>query len=237
LALDIIPSDIANIPKIIFVENEKWQPGLIGLVSGQLKERYSRPAFVFTKDDNGNYVGSARSIDDFHVTDALSKFDKYFINFGGHKKAAGLTVSAAKFNQFKQEFLAFAEDAIDEKNLTSKLTIDSVVDIDQVNLNTARSIIDIGPFGEANKEPVLLIENVILKDIILLSRNRHLKLYIQKGNQLFECVWWNSGMHKDNLSFGAEMDIAFKLNVNNWQGTDRLQLTIEDLRYSNGEKN
>jgi single-stranded-DNA-specific exonuclease len=232
-ALDAIPDDKTDLPKVIFIENETWQAGLIGLVSGQLKERYSRPVFAFTKDENGNYVGSARSISEFHIINALTQFSQYFINYGGHQKAAGLTVSADKYNQFKQEFIQYADQVLDEKDLIPKLTIDSVIDIDQINLNTARAIIDIGPFGETNQEPVLLIRDVLIKDIILLSRDKHLKLYVQKGNQLFECVWWNSGIYKDELTFGAKMDIAFKLNINNWQGTDRLQLTIEDLKYSN----
>ena len=235
-ALDTIPQNKTEIPKIIFVENDKWQAGLIGLVSGQLKERYGRPAFAFTKDESGNFVGSVRSINAFHITNALTQFNHYFINYGGHKKAAGLTVNGDKFDQFKKEFIKYAENLIDENDLIPKLTIDSLVDIDQINLNTARSIIDIGPFGETNQEPILLIQDVIIKDIILLSRDKHLKLYIQKGNQLFECVWWNSGIYKDDIAFSAKMDIAFKLSVNNWQGTERLQLTIEDLKYSNGQK-
>ena len=236
-ALDAIPDDKTDLPKVLFVENDEWQAGLIGLVSGQLKERFSRPVFAFTKDDNGNYVGSARSINEFHITNALTQFNHYFINYGGHQKAAGLTLEAAKYDQFKNEFMKYAEANIDEKDLVPKLTIDSVIDIDQINLNTARAIIDIGPFGETNQEPVLLIREVVIKDIILLSRDKHLKLYVQKGNQLFECVWWNSGIYKDKISFGTKMDIAFKLNINNWQGTDRLQLTIEDLKFSNGSAN
>ncbi len=233
-ALDTIPDDKTDLPKVIFIENETWQAGLIGLVSGQLKERYSRPVFAFTKDENGNYVGSARSINEFHIINALTQFSHYFINYGGHQKAAGLTVSSDKYNQFKEEFIQYANQALDEKDLIPKLTIDSIIDIDQINLNTARAIIDIGPFGETNQEPVLLIREVTIKDIMLLSRDKHIKLYVQKGNQLFECVWWNSGIYKDELTFGAKMDIAFKLNINQWKGTDRLQLIIEDLKYSNG---
>ena len=235
-ALNAMPDNKNEIPKILFVENDLWQAGLIGLVSGQLKERYGRPAFAFTKDENDNYVGSARSINEFHITNALSKFSHFFLNYGGHKKAAGLTVIGDKYDQFKEEFIKYAESHLDENDLIPKLVIDSIVDIDQIDLHTARSIIDIGPFGESNQEPVLLIEDVIIKDIILLSRDKHLKLYIQKGNQLFECVWWNSGIYKDDISFGTNMDIAFRLSVNNWQGTERLQLTIEDLRYTNGHK-
>jgi len=230
-ALDKLPVNKDELRKVIFVEHDEWQAGLIGLISGQLKERFTRPAFAFTRDEQGNYVGSARSIDSFHVTNALSRFNQYFLTYGGHQKAAGLTVPADKFKQFKDEFLDYAESIIDEKHLIPQLSIDSVVDIDQINLNTARNIQEIGPFGEGNPEPVLLIRKVKINDIILLSQGKHLKLLIQKANQYYECVWWNCGAYKDELRFGSLMDVAFRLNINNWQGTERLQLAMEDARF------
>jgi single-stranded-DNA-specific exonuclease len=231
-ALDTLPDVETEMKKVIFIENDDWQAGLIGLVSGQLKERFTRPAFAFTRDEQGNYVGSARSIDTFHVTEALSRFSHYFISFGGHQKAAGLTVPADKYLQFKKEFVSYAEDLIKEEHLIPQITIDSLVDIDQINLNTARLIQDVGPFGETNPEPILLIRDVYIRDIFQLSRGKHLKLMIEKGNQVYECVWWNNGQNKDFINFGSIIDVAFRLNINNWQGTDRLQLTVEDLKYS-----
>ncbi len=232
-ALDLVPDNHDEITKVIFVENEAWQAGLIGLISGQLKERYYRPAFAFTRDDQGNYVGSARSIEAFHVTNALTLFSHYFVNYGGHHKAAGLTIPAEKYPQFKKEFIAYAEKEIGDDYLIPELLIDSVTDIDQINLNMVRLIQDIGPFGESNPEPVLMLEKALVRDIMLLSRGKHLKIYIQKGNQIFECVWWNAGDFKDEVIFGEEIDVAFRLSINNWQGTDRLQLVVEDIRKNN----
>lgn len=232
-ALDLVPDNHDEITKVIFVENEAWQAGLIGLISGQLKERYYRPAFAFTRDEQGNYVGSARSIEAFHVTNALTLFSHYFLNYGGHHKAAGLTIPADKYPRFKEEFIAYAEKEIGDDFLIPELSIDSVTDIDQVNLNMVRLIQDIGPFGESNPEPVLMLEKAVIRDIMLLSKGKHLKIYIQKGNQIFECVWWNAGEFKDEIVFGEEIDLAFRLSINNWQGTDRLQLVVEDIRKNN----
>ncbi|HID38665.1 MAG TPA: single-stranded-DNA-specific exonuclease RecJ [Calditrichaeota bacterium] len=228
-ALSQIPDETELMHKVIFVYNDTWQAGLIGLVSGNLKERFGRPVFAFTRDEAGNYIGSARSVDAFHVTNALTRFSHYFINYGGHQKAAGLTVPQDKFTEFKEEFLAYAEEAIEENELISELKVDSIVDIDQLNLATARRLQDIGPFGETNPEPLLLLEGARIREIMPLSNGKHLKLYIEKSNQIFECVWWNSGDFKDIVAFGSPIDLVFKLNVHNWQGTERLQLTVEDL--------
>jgi len=229
-ALDAIASNPHEMEKVIFVENEEWQAGLIGLVSGQLKERFFRPAFAFTRDEQGNYVGSARSIDAFHVTNALTHFSHYFLNYGGHHKAAGLTIAPNKYEDFKREFIAYASELIKEDDLVPELVVDSVVDIDQINLTLARVIQDVGPFGETNPEPVFMMEKARIREMMTMTNGKHLKLYVQKGNQIFECVWWNAGEYKDILKFGQLVDVAFRLNINNWQGTERLQLTLEDMR-------
>jgi len=169
LAIKDMPAD-----KVIFVENEDWQAGLIGLVSGKLKEMYSRPAFVFTRDEQGNFVGSARSIEAFHVTNSLTKFSKYFLSYGGHHKAAGLTVRAEEFSQFKTEFIQYANDTLTDEELVSEIVIDSVIDSEQMNLNTARMIQEIGPFGETNSEPLFIIEDVFIRDMMTLSNGRHI---------------------------------------------------------------
>ncbi len=231
-AFNLLPAEKDKLGKVIFVENEEWQPGLIGLVAGQLKEKYARPAFAFTLDERGNYIGSARSVDSFHITNALTNFNHYFLNYGGHSKAAGLTVLAENYQKFKNEFFDYANNLIDEKDLITELVIDSVIDIDQVNLSVTRLIQDVGPFGEGNPEPVLVIEKAQIQDMKLLSNGKHLKLYAQKGNQIFECVWWRAGEYKDSLVFREVVDLAFRLSINSWQGVERLQLVVEDIRKS-----
>ncbi len=229
-ALKEVEAKEEPLDKVLIVDNKEWQAGLIGLVSGRLKEMYARPALAFTTDGNGNYVGSARSIETFHVTNALTRFKDYFLNYGGHHKAAGLTIPAEKFQAFKKEFTAYVNDVLREEDLMPVLEIDAVIDIDQVHKNNADLIQEIGPFGEANPEPVFVLEKARIKEIILMSAGKHLKLVLEKGNQSFECVWWNAGSYKDNIHFGGMVHIAFKMSINNWRGAQRLQLVIEDLK-------
>ena len=81
-AIEALNSGDPEKAKVIIVENDEWQSGLIGLVSGKLKEQFYRPALAFTRDIDGNFVGSARSIEAFHVTEALTEFNHYFLNYG-----------------------------------------------------------------------------------------------------------------------------------------------------------
>lgn len=215
--------------KVLIVENEKWQSGLIGLVSGRLKEKFNRPAFAFTRDNDGNFVGSARSIEAFHVTQALTRFSHFFLTYGGHHKAAGLTIPQEKYNLFKQEFIEYVNRELKDDSFIDELEIDSVVDIDQINEETSRQIQAIGPFGETSPEPLFLLEDGYIRDMRTLSMEKHLKFILRKGNQNFECLWWGGGKYKDIVRPGQRCDIVFKLNINVFRGTRRLQLTIEDM--------
>jgi len=183
-------------------------------------------------DGDGNYVGSARSIDAFHVTNALTRFKEYFVTYGGHHKAAGLTVAPDKYQEFKKVFTSYANKVLNDDDLAPVLEIDSVVDIDQINIQNVHMINEIGPFGETNLEPVFILKNVRIREMMLLSGGKHLKLILEKGNEHFECVWWNAGEYKDNIRFGDVVQVAFKLSINSWRGRDKMQLVVEDIHFA-----
>ncbi len=219
--------------KIIIIENQEWSPGLIGLISGRIKETFYRPVFAFTTDEDGHLVGSGRSIDNFHITDALTKFKHLFLNYGGHQKAAGVTIPIENFAEFKQKISEYAEEKIKDNDLLQELLIETYLDSDQLNDSTVLMIEEIGPFGEANPEPILAIDNAKVVDILVMGNGKHLKLFVTKGSREFECIWWQKGDLKDNIKFGMNIDIAFKPIINIWNGTKKLQLVIEDIRALN----
>ncbi len=229
-AISKLPEQKDQLEKVLIIHNNEWHAGLIGLISGKLKERFGRPVIAFTTDEDGNLVGSARSIDAFHITNALTNFNHLFLNYGGHHKAAGLTIPPQNFSTFKEAFTAYANQQLTEEDLIPVLTIDSVVDIDQVHLNMAQTLQELGPFGEGNPEPIFVFLGVKIREMYLIGKGKHLKMFIEKGNQSYECIWWNAAEYKDALKFGQPIDIAFKISINNWQGRNRLQLIIEDIR-------
>ena len=216
--------------KMIIVEDKNWSPGLVGLISGRIKEKYYLPSMAFTTDDDGNYVGSARSIDNFNITNALTQFNHLFLNYGGHEKAAGVTIPAENYQHFKNEIINYADQHISEEDLIQNLLIDSFVGPEQLNESIIRMIGEIGPFGEGNPEPVIAMENVKINDIRLMGQDKHLKILISKGSQDFECIWWQRGDLKNVIRFGMKADIAFKPSINTWNGTKKIQCIIEDLR-------
>jgi single-stranded-DNA-specific exonuclease len=229
-AIEIIESGDFKDDYIYFVDNKEWDLGIIGILSGKLKDRYNRPVMAFTCDDDGNYIGSARSIENFHITDALTRFSRLFMNYGGHAKAAGVTLLGSNYAKFKEVFREYVNALLSKKDLMPELTVDCMVQAHDLNKSLVDLIEQIGPYGEGNPYPVLALKNTKLTDIRLLSNGAHLKFFVQSGNKLFECVWWGKGNLKDHLHFGHIIDIAFRPEINFWNGSGKLQLVIEDVK-------
>jgi single-stranded-DNA-specific exonuclease len=119
-----------------------------------------------------------------------------------------------------------------EKDLKSSLIIDTVILPEQLNTSVVKIIQSIGPYGEGNPEPVLILKNIQLRDIFPLSQGKHLKLVFQGSGRDFEGVWWQRGELKDDVAFDHYYDVVFKPSINLWNGKENLQLVIEDMRES-----
>lgn len=229
-AIESIRYEESDKQPVYIVENEDWDPGIIGIISGKLKDRFYRPVLAFTKDYDGNYVGSGRSVEGFHITEALGRFSSLYITYGGHQKAAGLTIAPDNYMQFKQNFMAYVSEIFDPSEISPTLIIDSVIREDQINDALISGIQNIGPYGEDNSEPVLAMEGVKVRDIFMLSDGKHLKFVVEKLGSRYECVWWNRGSLKDALRFGMNINVAFKPSFNTWNGSKKIQLTVEDVQ-------
>jgi len=228
-AIEMIESGDFIDDYIYFVDDKEWDLGIIGILSGKLKDRYNRPVMAFTCDTDGNFIGSARSINNFHITDALTCFSKLFVNYGGHAKAAGVTISGSNYEKFKEVFREYVNALLKNENLISELKIDCIIQASDLNKSLVDIIEKIGPYGEGNPYPVLALKDAKLVDLRLLSNGAHIKFFIQSGNRSYECVWWGKGNLKDQLHFGEYIDIAFRPEINFWNGSGKLQLVVEDV--------
>ena len=231
-ALDMVQEEGMKNNRTYLVTGEDWEPGLIGIISGRLKDKFSRPVITFTRNKDGNYVGSARSTEKFHITEALTVFRDLYITYGGHQKAAGLTISEKNLSEFQKKFTGYVNSVLKDDDLKSNLIIDTFIQPEQLNKSLVKLIQNIGPYGEGNPEPVLVMKKARLRNIFPLSNGRHLKLMFQAGGRDFETVWWGRGDLKNDIFFDRCYDIVFKPAINLWNGNENLQLVIEDMKES-----
>jgi len=212
----------------IIMANEKWHPGVIGIVAAKIVEKYNRPTFLFSiKGDIAR--GSSRSINNFDLYKALSKYEELFINYGGHKYAAGLSIDMKNFKKFEEMMQKEANDFFaDPDNLLHDIKIDDILDPREISIRYYNVIDQLSPFGMKNPQPVFGMRNLFPTDAQIVGE-RHLRLKLSsKNKKRFRAMGFNkSNLIKQTSSY---VDILFSIQLNQWKGKKHLQLNLKDLK-------
>lgn len=203
-----------------------WHRGVLGIVASRLVDRYNRPALVLDVQD-GMAVGSGRSIDGFSLHRALARLDPLFERFGGHAHAVGFALEAAKIEHLARELEALAMEQLDQEDLIPKVQIDAEISLQELTPETLELMQTLAPFGPGNPEPVFCARSLR----VVASRvvgERHLKLRVKQGTGVVEAIGF--GLSDKHPLQGETIDMAFVPEINPWQGFERLQLRVVDLR-------
>jgi single-stranded-DNA-specific exonuclease len=177
--------------------------------------------------------GSARSIPEINLYDMLKKCEDLFSSFGGHDCAAGLNIAAENVPAFVERFTKIAEYTLTERHLLKSLKIDADTTLNQINFDVARELNRMEPFGHANPKPVFRATGVSIggKPKPIGKKGNHLTFYIKQGNASMRAVAFGMAEHLEQLATrGLTFDIAFTPYINNFRGTDSLEVQILDLR-------
>ncbi len=222
-------------PRFVVVAGEKWHRGVIGLAASKIAERLYRPTIVLSYE-NGIAHGSARSIPNFHVLDALENCADIFEQFGGHAAAAGMSISTDRIDALREKLDKFARGLLSDESLTPELNIDAVVSTETLGLEMLEQIACLEPFGAGNPKPVFVTRGLTLNREPFVMKEKHIKLDLSdaKGKR-FEAVWWD-GVERSKertLKPGTRIELAYTAEANSWQGRKRLQLVIEDVKTDN----
>lgn len=222
----------SNFTTIVY--SPEWNKGVIGIVASRLTETYYKPTLVFTEGNNGEMVASARSVSDFDVHEALDICSDYFLKFGGHQAAAGLSMEKDRFEEFKKKFEEVVASKIKEYQKVPSVQIDTVIDIDYLNREFYNFHRKLAPFGPHNMKPVLVLKNQKISGVLktMGKENNHVKFYIKQesSGRNIECVGFKLGQHADNFREKA-FDIAFTIEENHWKGNVTHYLNLKDVKF------
>ena len=213
------------------VYSEDWHKGVIGIVASRLIESYYRPTLVFTKSGE-KLAASARSVKGFDVYEALEQCSEHLEQFGGHKYAAGLTLSPDQYIPFKEKFEAVVKKTIDKELLIPEIAIDSPLELSDITPKFFRILKQMGPFGPKNMKPVFTTNAV--RDNGYGKRvgadKSHLKLNIINGadQKTYNAIGF--GLGDKITSTQNDFDIAYNLDENEWNGNTSIQLLLKDIK-------
>jgi single-stranded-DNA-specific exonuclease len=214
----------------IVVSSDEWHPGVIGIVASKLVEKYYRPAVMISfKDGMGS--GSGRSIADFDLFDALSHVQEYLDTFGGHKYAAGLSILAEYVDTFENQITRYMRSKITPELLVPPLKIDSNLELYEINENLLEWLNHFAPFGPGNMKPVFYTRGVTLVGYPYCVGKNHLKLKVMKDGCELDLIGFNLGDYLPFLKKGTQIEIAYSLEFNTWQGRTSIQGKLKDLHF------
>lgn len=188
IALSKIQEDFNK--AVIVVRDDGFEEGIIGIIAGQLKERYGLPAAVFAQDRDGNWRGSCRSHDGFHLKQALDECSEYLLAYGGHAKGAGLTVRASDFEAFQAKFEALAAKAAQETPYEEQAVIDTVLSAAAFTEESVRELSILAPFGEGFPKPLFGLIADIVGTRYMGNEGQHVKYTDRTG---LSVIQWRQG--------------------------------------------
>ncbi len=232
-ALEMIRNDeqLLN-SKSTVVFNENWHKGVIGIVASRLTETYYRPTIVLSKSD-GLVTGSARSVKDFDIYNAIESCFDLLEHFGGHKYAAGLSLKPENLEAFKEKFNQIVSSTIEDRMLIPEIEIDSQISLNEINNKFFRILRQFAPFGPGNMAPVFLTENVVdTGDARIVGKN-HLKLNVIHPDITslpISAIAFQQGQQLENAQKNIPFRICYHIEENEWNGKISLQLNIKDIK-------
>jgi single-stranded-DNA-specific exonuclease len=216
--------------KLIVLSGKDWHPGVIGIVASQVVDAFHRPAvLVGTNDGEGR--GSARSMDGLDIYAILDACRDLFLDFGGHAGAAGFEIDPDNIPELERRLMEEAEQRVREEDLIPRIEIDAEVAPEQITLNMVKEIEKLAPFGEGNPDPVFIMRDLGLEEFKTVGKkNRHLKAWFTHHGVTLETVGFGLGEMQKELAYNKRYDIAFNLESNEFNGFERAQLSLVDVK-------
>ena len=216
-----------------------WHKGVIGIVASRCIEKYYRPTIILT-ESNAKATGSARSVVDFDIYEAIAECADLLDQFGGHKYAAGLTLPVENVPAFQLKFEAVVKSRIQDFHRKPVIEVDDELLLDQINGKFYQIIKQMAPFGPGNPEPVFRISDAFAEDVKIL-KDKHLRFTIKQHGQATSLVCLGFGMAdqtKDSESTMVNMlkskmrfDILAEVKENNFRHNPTLQLYVKDIKF------
>lgn len=226
--------------RVIVLEDDYWQQGIIGIVSSRITEKYGLPSVLISfdgatrgyasLDDVGK--GSGRSVKGMNLVNALTYCSDLLTRYGGHELAAGLSIARCNIDEFRKRINQYARENLDSDALDIRYEADCEVDVNSLTMPLAVELTKLEPFGVANPTPELITRNMTIYKVIPLGAGKHCKVILAKDGLQMQAVWFGVPASTFPFSVSDCVDVMFQLSINEYQNVKSLQLIVKDMRIS-----
>ncbi|MBO4562476.1 MAG: single-stranded-DNA-specific exonuclease RecJ [Clostridia bacterium] len=214
----------------ILLASDKWNSGVIGIAASRLTEMFHRPTILFSEHENA-LKGSARSVEGINIHDALKAHSDMFIRFGGHAKAAGVTMEKEMFPVFAEALEKYFAENCAPDLFVPRRGYEFDEELGEISMELARQLEMLAPFGEGNPCPVFHVSNVSPYHIRRFgSDGQHLRMDLRQNRACFESVYFCGGRNFENIMRADSISLLYSPFINNWNGADNLQMRVISVR-------
>ncbi len=234
-ALDMIENDpeMKNMNSTVLY-NRDWHKGVVGIVASRVTEQYYRPTIILT-ESNGMATGSARSVKDFDLYEAIGQCSDLLESYGGHMFAAGLTMKIENIPEFRRRFEEIVTNEMTDHSQLQTIEVDAKITLSEITPRFYRILKQFAPFGPHNMTPVFVTEDVFDAGTSrLVGKNKeHLKLDLVEpdvNSGIFPGIAFNQHDKFDLITSGLPFDVCYSITENEYRGKTNLQLFIKDIK-------
>jgi single-stranded-DNA-specific exonuclease len=213
----------------LVLAQEGWHPGVIGIVASRVVEETCRPVVMIALEGEQG-KGSGRSIPAFDLHGGLWECRDLFLRFGGHRSAAGLTIERSRLEEFEQRFDQVAHSRLTVEDLMPEVRVDVVVSLATLGRDMEALLRHFEPHGLGNPTPVFAMTDARLAATPRIVGEGHLKLWLEHDDKRIDAIGWGMGGMAPELDTMGPMDVAFRLERDDWNGQTRLQAKLVDIR-------
>ena len=216
--------------KIIVIAKEDWHQGVLGIVASKLADRFYRPAIVISLSED-LCKGSARSIKNFHLFNALVDCKQFLNAFGGHAHAAGILITKDSIEDFRDNINRLAHERMSLEDLFPSLDIDMELGLQDLNQEMIQELEALEPFGSGNPEPLFYTKGLKLKGEPQVLSRETLKFWVSDGSVTCEAIGFGMSSFKDSLVSADHFDLVYSPKIDNWRGQDSIILEARDIFF------
>jgi single-stranded-DNA-specific exonuclease len=216
--------------KVIVIAKEDWHQGVLGIVASKIADRFYRPAIVISLSDN-LCKGSARSIKNFHLFDALSECKGLLNSFGGHAHAAGLLITRDSIEEFRKNINKLAHEKLTIEDLLPSLDVDMELSLSELNEEVVSELESLEPFGAGNPEPLFYTRNLKLKSEPQTMARETLKFWATDGLATVQAIGFGMSGFKESLEKAESFDLVYTPKIDSWRDDSSIILEIRDIFF------
>jgi single-stranded-DNA-specific exonuclease len=217
--------------RVIVLASEIFHPGVIGIAASRLVDKYHRPTVLIALEE-GQGKGSGRSIPKFNLFRAFTDCGQHLVQFGGHAYAAGLTIKENQVDEFRKAMNKIAHQYLNEEDLIPEVRLDALLQLEEINLYLYERVVLLEPFGAENPAPRFLSKAVQLQEVKLIGKDKtHIRFRAKQGKGYIEGVGFGLAEVLESVDIDTDrFDIAYELNLNTWNGREKLEIKLLDIR-------